>query len=157
MHLFNNIIDYLEHFIRHMQKTKCPNSTCNLDIFVSSQQQSNLLFCKLAPRPHPLHVGVTCMCSCFHWQFWFLIYSRESVNIICDGMITNLGSWALTCLWHKLWYRSTLRKPWFRTRWQIMSMRLHTWREQNVKYIHCKLNECDYIWTNLGYHFPENL
>lgn len=44
----------------------------------------------------------------------------------CD---TDLGSWALTCLWHRLWYRSTLRKPWFRTRWQIMSMRLHTCRK----------------------------
>lgn len=40
---------------------------------------------------------------------------------------TDLGSWALTCLWQRLWYRSTFRKPWFRTRWHIKSMRLHTW------------------------------
>lgn len=39
---------------------------------------------------------------------------------------TDLGSWALTCLWQRLWYRSTFRKPWFRTRWHIKSMRLHT-------------------------------
>lgn len=40
---------------------------------------------------------------------------------------TDLGSWALTCLWQRLWYRSTFRKPWLRTRWHIKSIRLHTW------------------------------
>lgn len=31
--------------------------------------------------------------------------------IIGAAMVTHLGSCALTCLWHKLWYRSTFRKP----------------------------------------------
>lgn len=70
-------------------------------------------------------------------DFIVLLFHRIRLHYLCwcvgvcaalfSGVVTDLGSCALTCLWHKLWYRSTLRKPWFRTRWQIMSMRLHTW------------------------------
>lgn len=41
-------------------------------------------------------------------------------------LITYLGSCALTCFWHKLWYLSTFRNPWFSILWQTKSILLQT-------------------------------
>ena len=38
-----------------------------------------------------------------------------------------LGSCALTCFWHRLWYLSTFRNPWFNILWQTKSIRLQTY------------------------------